>query len=799
MVWTFDKSESSYSAEFPQSAVRIIVEGDDFAKDDRGTDILSCEYLPLKEGNYYHFELSDHKCRLSQKSSFVHKPASHGSIAPGTAVGYGRLYLEGAESPELSLGVEVASEVISYKKDYQELLQQLTEDIADLQMQCTSNVQGLVGVDERKVAKNDVQQLFFLLGLVGNVGFDAAIRQIVERPQVQLVEVEYETDIRRASRIGRNERWQFASASRRVELPSDLKGRYSSLITVPERLVAAHRVESTDTHENQFVKYVLNTFLERLQAFKRTLQEKRKDESALAVMVDLDAAIKMLSRWTAHEFFKGIGPLLRMPTASVVLQRREGYREVLKKWLQLQAGATLKTELSKDIYAANQRKMSALYEYWCFFRLLKIVGGIFKIGREELSKKMFNQVGKAADGISLTLREGKTTTLEGSFETKMDNIRYRSLKVEFAYNRTFSAKGEFGRQPSWTLPMRPDYTLTFWPSSMTQEIALLNDLVTYVHFDAKYKSEDLRASLDQIGAAEDAADDETRSAAEDDARSKRDVKRVDILKMHAYRDAIRQTGGAYVLFPGQGVKNKSLQQGFEVLPGLGAFVMSPAHESTKEIADFLQTVAKHLCDRITRWENFTYQKNLIYSGSKDEWAKHQKSVAERYAFVKDLPEASSGERVNMSDRDRLASIPPNHFLYTNIGEGPKGGPRGRWFQAKWIKDHGMFVKSTGQDLKGAIPDDLVMIVALWMPPFSMMVKRYRGTITREAIATQTGEDLPFGGSEFHVWDVSLHNFAHVDGYLAKHPYGPESDIEDNATFCQALHDQYGGNWTWSKE
>ena len=798
MVWAFDKSESSYSAEFPQSAVRIIVEGDDFAKDDKGADILSCEYLPLKEGNYYHFELSDHKCRLSQKSSFVHKPASHGSIAPGTAVGYGRLYLEGSESPELSLGVEVASEVISYKKDYQELLQQLTEDIADLQMQCTSNVQGLVGVNEWTVAKNDVQQLFFLLGLVGNAGFDAAIRQIVERPQVQLVEVEYETDIRRASRIGRNELRQFASASRRVELPSELKGRYSSLTTVPERLVATRRVESADTLENQFVKYVLNTFLERLQTFRRTLQEKRKDESALAVMVDLDAAIKMLSRWTAHEFFKGIGPLLRMPTASVVLQRREGYREVLKKWLQLQAGATLKTELSKDIYAANQRKMSALYEYWCFFRLLKIVARIFNIGSAELSRKMFEQVGTAADGLSLTLKEGKTTTLEGSFETQVENIRYRSLKVEFAYNRTFSAKGEFGRQPSWTLPMRPDYTLTFWPASMTQEIARLNDLVTYVHFDAKYKAEDLKSSLGQIGAENESAQGE-EFVQEDDAQAKRDVKRVDILKMHAYRDAIRQTGGAYVLFPGCGVKNKPLQQSVEVLPGLGAFMMSPAHESTREITEFLLNVARHLCDRITRWENFTYQKNLIYSGSKDEWAKHQKAVAERYAFAKGLLDSDNGPRVNLSDRGRLASIPPNHFLYTNIGEGPKGGPRGRWFQAKWIKDRGMFIKSTGQDLKGAIPEDLVMIVALWMPPFSMMVKRYRGTMTRAAIETQTGEDLPFGGSEFHVWDVSLHNFNHVDEYLAKHPYGPGSDIEDKGTLCQTLHDQYGGNWTWTDE
>ena len=63
-----------------------------------------------------------------------------------------------------------------------------------------------------------------------------------------------------------------------------------------------------------------------------------------------------------------------MPTGSVVLQRREGYREVLKKWLQFQAGTQLVWKNGEDVYAANQRKMSALYEYWCFFRLLKVVG-----------------------------------------------------------------------------------------------------------------------------------------------------------------------------------------------------------------------------------------------------------------------------------------------------------------------------------------------------------------------------------------------------------------------------------------
>ena len=40
--------------------------------------------------------------------------------------------------------------------------------------------------------------------------------------------------------------------------------------------------------------------------------------------------------------------------------------------------------------------------------------------------------------------------------------------------------------------------------------------------------------------------------------------------MHAYKDAIRRTGGAYILYPGESEEWRKI--GFhEVIPGLGAF------------------------------------------------------------------------------------------------------------------------------------------------------------------------------------------------------------------------------------
>lgn len=46
-------------------------------------------------------------------------------------------------------------------------------------------------------------------------------------------------------------------------------------------------------------------------------------------------------------------------------------------------------------------------------------------------------------------------------------------------------------------------------------------------------------------------------------------KNVYLLKMHAYKDAIRRSGGAYILYPG--ATNETFRGFQEIIPGLGAF------------------------------------------------------------------------------------------------------------------------------------------------------------------------------------------------------------------------------------
>jgi hypothetical protein len=97
------------------------------------------------------------------------------------------------------------------------------------------------------------------------------------------------------------------------------------------------------------------------------------------------------------------------------------------------------------------------------------------------------------------------------------------------------------------------------------------------------------------------------------------AKYADLLKMHAYRDAIRRSGGAYVLYPGNAGDGQRFEEfgGFhEVLPGLGAFAIRPRDDGTGEglgeVRKFLDDVVEHLANRTTERERVSFHVGESY-------------------------------------------------------------------------------------------------------------------------------------------------------------------------------------------
>lgn len=123
---------------------------------------------------------------------------------------------------------------------------------------------------------------------------------------------------------------------------------------------------------------------------------------------------------------------------------------------------------------------------------------------------------------------------------------------------------------------------------MTEAQAEANGSIAHLHFDAKYRLDDIASvfCLESDSLKSDNAGNDRGGLK--DTRAMSSPKTTDLLKMHAYRDAIRRSVGAFVLYP----ETESVRwSGYhELLPGLGAFVLKPGKGGrtlTQFLTDFL--------------------------------------------------------------------------------------------------------------------------------------------------------------------------------------------------------------------
>jgi hypothetical protein len=145
--------------------------------------------------------------------------------------------------------------------------------------------------------------------------------------------------------------------------------------------------------------------------------------------------------------------------------------------------------------------------------------------------------------------------------------------------------------------LQPDYTLTFWPAEFGETEAERRELLVHVHFDAKYRVDNIESLF---GAENSDADEELDG----------NYARQDLLKMHAYRDAIKRTQGAYVLYPGSDRVPVKMAGFHEILPGLGAFAVAPDENGSAmgigKLEVFLDEVLNHLSNRTTAQERVSF-------------------------------------------------------------------------------------------------------------------------------------------------------------------------------------------------
>ena len=614
----------------------------------------------LVEGEEYEYEFSDNNYCFKEHELVCPSKSnpSRGLIKTGIYVGCLTLKVTNNSGFEAEVSFEVRSVKMDYRTDYKTMLHDITSHFTDLVMMQGAPVTQRFEVDPNENSNTLYQQFAFMKSLVDSEEFEEALNKILYNPIHKWTGTTIEKDICSVKKLGRQELKQIASNKNRLPL-GEGKSIGNNIDSVPRRLSVSYKKDTIDVAENRFVKFALYSFA----SFCSTIQQCKNASPRLKTEAELTA--NKLTGWLSRDFFLDVSDLQTMTLNSPALQHKEGYREVLQAWIMSKLAAQITWKGGNNVYQAGKRNVAALYEYWVFFQLLDIVKETFRLTLTEEGEKQLVKLDN--EKINLELRQGRRIMIGGIYRTAT-----RILKVRLYYNRTFKISDKLDESGSWTTAMRPDYTLSIWPGEIEETEAEKQDLIVHIHFDAKYKLNKILLDdkvIDETHTFEDddndLSEDDLMMIQEKQEEEKGIYKRVDLLKMHAYKDAIRRTSGAYILYPGS--ENKRLKGFHEVLPGLGAFCLCPnsIEKDSKEIEHFLYDILEHMLNRASQRERISYHTYDIY---KNEPSVVCESMPEPYGTNRDLiPEETFVLLGSYKDENHLQWILNNKIYNARTG------------------------------------------------------------------------------------------------------------------------------------
>lgn len=563
----------------------------------------------LQEGAIYEYELISENGRLYQFCyenevvRFSHSPRhpNVGTLKTGIYVGCLTLPIKDIQLNEeiAKVNLEIQSVKAEYRTDYRKMLEDITSYYTDLVLMQGSPVTQKLEVDNDAPQQTLYQRFAFVRSIVESNTFQEAIHKIIVNPVRKWEETIIERNVSNVKRLCRRNMHQFVTSRDRIRISDcNLKGMPSGLNSVPRTLTVDYKRDTLDNRENQFVKFVLRSF----SSFCSELRGKKNANERLKI--EIDKTMDFINGYLNTLFFKQISLPTQLNLNSPVLQKKEGYRELFQAWLMFDLAAKLSWKGGDNIYEAGKRNVAVLYEYWVFFKLLEVISRVFEIDPVSVNKLVRTD----ADKINLEIQQGKMTIIDGIYDAGN-----RKFNVRFFYNRTFvhtHEDNEIYKAGSWTMNMRPDYTLSIWPGDINMEQAECEDLIVHIHFDAKYRVNKIDLGTDNRMSEEEMSDALLNEKKEQEEGI---YKHADLLKMHAYKDAIRRTSGAYILYPG--TVQKRLKGFHEIIPGLGAFCLTPSNydEELITLQVFLLKIVDHLLDRTSQRERLSYYTNNVYN------------------------------------------------------------------------------------------------------------------------------------------------------------------------------------------
>ncbi len=329
-------------------------------------------------------------------------------------------------------------------------------------------------------------------------------------------------------RLDEDELWTPTHLARRPH-PARLGRAVSSFANMasgdlPLRIIDQRVHETVDVYENRLVRLYHDQVLQRILRLQRYL-ERSGSERLFHAVAGLRSDLAASRR--AAPFLDEVSPPSYLPTTvTMVLLKRPAYRAAFEGYLELHRSLAVRLDDPRlDLPLEN---LPSLYQLWGTLSACSIVLGVAVAHGYRLeSQRLFH---REPSGAFIRMVPAGTTALRLVHPMQ-------AMAVSLIPEQSYGASGSFR---SISFVQRPDMTIKVERQGAAPELLLL---------DPKYKLDsDVDGSPERTGKP----------------------KKIDIDKMHAYRDAIRDTerrrvvSSACTIYPGPSV---SYANGIEAIQG----------------------------------------------------------------------------------------------------------------------------------------------------------------------------------------------------------------------------------------
>ena len=463
----------------------------------------------------------------------------------------------------IKIPIEVRSKKIDYFNQYSAMIADLSQHSLSLIFEVNSPLYQEFELDSRQ-KETYYEDFMFLEYLFREDNLPSIFEYLSKNLHSQLKNHTETVPISFAANVNQNTLKNILSRPNNlVEVNSDLEIVQKLKGFIPMEIEQTKHEDIIDIPENRFFKYFLELIRDLIEKLLENSKEGYINDKLLSFREEVEY-------YLSNKFFNHISTMEYVPFNSQILQKKEGYREIFQYFLMLEFSFRLSWNEINNQFKGFEKKLSELYEYWCYFKMLKVLNDL------SIKKISFEDVFKInKDNWSISIKKGI-----GSRKKFKLLINDHKIDVELFYNLRFSDNPKYR---SYSLAFKPDYTLRI----------KIGDEFNYIHFDAKYRSElEIVDFYEKIGS-------DNQLEEEIDERDELEEKEYvfkdgDIYKMHTYKDSILMTEGSYVLYPGN--KTKQFFESDMIIPSVGAFSLTPGNEDFEEnnLEIFIKEVIKTL-------------------------------------------------------------------------------------------------------------------------------------------------------------------------------------------------------------